>query len=86
MDEAGKREGMRAPLPSSRKLAGSVAVAAFAATVTVVLLVLPVEYDIDPTGFGRLVGLVPTDEERARALIFDPPLIPETPAGSSLTR
>lgn len=72
----------RHPLPSARKLAGSVALAAIAAAVILILLVLPAEYEIDPTGFGRLSGLVPTDEERAKALVFDPPLIPE-PTGAS---
>jgi len=72
----------RHPLPSARKLAGSVALAAASAAVILLLLVLPAEYEIDPTGFGRFVGLVPTDEERARALIFDRPLIPEAPAPS----
>jgi hypothetical protein len=83
-DEVGMRleeeRSRRMPLPSSRKLAGSVAAAAVAAAAILVLLVLPAEYEIDPTGFGRLIGLVPTDEERARALSFDPPMIPEPPA------
>jgi hypothetical protein len=72
----------RHPLPSARKLAGSVLLAAALAAVILLLLVLPAEYEIDPTGFGRLVGLVATDEERARALVFDPPLIPEFPGPS----
>ncbi|MBJ6127857.1 hypothetical protein [Microvirga splendida] len=67
----------RHPLPSSRKLAGSVALAALSAAAILILLVLPAEYETDPTGFGQMIGLVPTDEERARALVFDPPLIPE---------
>ncbi|HZA92491.1 MAG TPA: hypothetical protein VE420_07680 [Gemmatimonadales bacterium] len=54
------------------------------ATVVLILLVLPAEYEIDPTGFGQMIGLVPTDEERARALTFDPPMIPEPPAPSRL--
>jgi hypothetical protein len=76
----------RHPLPSARKLADSVLLAAASAAVILILLVLPAEYEIDPTGFGRLVGLVPTDEERARALIFDPPMIPEAPAPSRSVR
>jgi hypothetical protein len=76
----------RHPLPSARKLAGSVLLAAASAAVILILLVLPAEYEIDPTGFGRLIGLVPTDEERARALIFDPPLIPEAPAANRPVR
>jgi hypothetical protein len=78
IDPANRRQ----PLPSSGKLAGSVALAAASAAVILLLLVLPAEYEIDPTGFGRLIGLVPTDEERAKALVFDPPLIPE-PTGAS---
>jgi hypothetical protein len=76
----------RHPLPSARKLAGSVLLAAVSAAVILILLILPAEYEIDPTGFGRLIGLVPTDEERARALIFDPPLIPEAPAANRPVR
>jgi hypothetical protein len=76
----------RRPLPSARELAGSVLLAAASAAVILILLILPAEYEIDPTGFGRLVGLVPTDEERARALVFDPPLIPEPPGPSRSVR
>ena len=83
MMDAGRR---RHPLPSARKLAGSVLLAAASAAVILILLILPAEYEIDPTGFGRLIGLVPTDEERARALIFDPPLIPEAPAANRPVR
>jgi hypothetical protein len=76
MTDAGNR---RHPLPSSRSLAQSVAFAAMSAAAILILLVLPAEYEIDPTGFGQMIGLVPTDEQRARALIFDPPMIPEAP-------
>lgn len=72
----------RHPLPSPRRLAKSVALAAMSAAVILILLVLPAEYEIDPTGFGQLIGFVPTDEERARALTFDPPMIPEPTAPS----
>jgi hypothetical protein len=78
--------GRRRPLPSARELAGSVLLAAASAAVILILLILPAEYEIDPTGFGRFVGLVPTDEDRARALIFDPPLIPEPPEPSRSVR
>jgi hypothetical protein len=47
-----------------------------------ILFVLPAEHEIDLTGCGRLIGLVPPDEDRARALTFDPPMIPYPPAGS----
>jgi hypothetical protein len=42
--------------PSGRRLLGLVIVAAVAATLAFVLTVLPVEFRVDPTGFGRLVG------------------------------
>jgi hypothetical protein len=74
-DETSRRH----PLPSSRRLVRLVALAAVAAAVVLILLVLPAEYEIDPTGFGQMIGLVPTDEERARALIFDLPMIPKAP-------
>ena len=76
----------RHALPSSRGLAKSVALAAMSAAAILILLVLPAEYEIDPTGFGQMIGLVPTDEERARALVFDPPMIPEDPAVPRPTR
>ncbi len=74
------------PLLSSRRLAKSIALAAMAAAAILILLVLPAEYEIDPNGFGQMIGLVPTDEERARALIFEPPMIPEAPEASRPTR
>jgi hypothetical protein len=76
----------RHPLPSSRRLAGSVALAALSAAAILILLVLPAEYEIDTTGFGQMIGLVPTDEERAKALVFDPPLIPQAPSANQPTR
>jgi hypothetical protein len=76
----------RHPLPSSSRLAKSFILAAMSAAVILILLVLPAEFEIDPTGFGHLIGLVRTDEERARALIFDPPMIPEAPDASPTAR
>jgi hypothetical protein len=70
------------PCRSSRRLAGSARAEAIAAAAILILFVLPAEHEIDLTGCGRLIGLVPTDEERARALTFDPPMIPYPPAGS----
>ena len=70
----------RHELPSARKLVVLVVIAALAAAAILLLLVMPAEYEIDPTGAGRLLGLVPTDAERAKALTFDPPLIPPAPA------
>ncbi len=69
----------RHPLPSRRKLAGSVVLAMVTAAAILILLVLPAEYEIDLTGAGRLLGLVLTDEEKAQAMTFNPPLIPQTP-------
>jgi hypothetical protein len=42
--------------PTRRQLLRLVIVAAVAATAVFVLAVLPVEFRVDPTGFGRLVG------------------------------
>jgi hypothetical protein len=46
-----------APQPSGRRLALQTGAAFVAAGVVTVLAVLPAEYGIDPTGFGRLTGL-----------------------------
>jgi hypothetical protein len=43
--------------PSSRRLAATVGIAIAAAALVLVTIVLPAEYGIDPTGFGRLTGL-----------------------------
>ncbi|HEU4620094.1 MAG TPA: hypothetical protein VFV10_18805 [Gammaproteobacteria bacterium] len=43
--------------PSSRRLAATVGIAVAAAAAVLVAIVLPAEYGIDPTGFGRLTGL-----------------------------
>jgi hypothetical protein len=45
-------------LPSSAQLIRSTIIAIVAAIITVVTIVLPSEYGIDPTGFGRTTGLV----------------------------
>jgi len=47
-----------ASLPSPRRIAIGAAVAAAVASVAGVLFVLPAEFGIDPTGFGRATGLV----------------------------
>lgn len=44
-------------LPSVRKLAQTTAIAAIAATIILVTLVLPAEYNVDPLGTGRALGL-----------------------------
>ncbi len=73
----------RQPFPSSQKLVGSVIIAALAAAAILILTVLPAAYEIDLIGAGRLLRLIPTDEERAQALAFDPPLIPQAPTSPS---
>lgn len=45
------------PLPSTRSLVLSLAASALLAGVALVLVVLPAEYGLDPTGFGKAVGL-----------------------------
>lgn len=46
------------PPPSRKRLLAWTAAALAGATAATVLLVLPAEYALDPTGFGRLTGLV----------------------------
>ena len=48
---------LRAELPSSRKLLRSTLLAAISALVLLVVVVLPAEYGIDPTGAGRALRL-----------------------------
>lgn len=43
--------------PSSKTLLNATAISILAAAVILVLVVLPAEYGIDPTGFGEAVGL-----------------------------
>lgn len=47
----------RAELPSTQRLLRSTAIAAGVAAALLVTVVLPAEYDIDPTGIGRVLGL-----------------------------
>ena len=49
-------------LPSSRTLLRSTAIAAGVAALLLVLVVLPAEYGVDPTGVGRLLGLTKMGE------------------------
>ncbi len=44
-------------IPSSKTLLNATAISILAAAVILVLVVLPAEYGIDPTGFGEAVGL-----------------------------
>jgi len=43
--------------PSSRRLVGSIAAAIAGAVIILATVVLPAEYNIDPTGIGRALGL-----------------------------
>lgn len=52
----------RAELPSSKQLLRSTAIAIVAAAGILVAVVLPAEYGIDPTGFGRPLGLTEMGE------------------------
>jgi len=47
----------RADLPSSKQLIRSTIIALLAAIVILVTIVLPAEYNIDPTGVGKALGL-----------------------------
>jgi hypothetical protein len=49
-------------LPSSAKLIKSTIVAAVVAAVLLVVAILPAEYGIDPTGFGKVLGLTKMGE------------------------
>jgi hypothetical protein len=53
-------------LPSSRQLLRSTAIAAASAVVILVTVVLPAEYDIDPTGIGGVLGLSEMGEIKAQ--------------------
>jgi hypothetical protein len=44
-------------LPSGRKLAQTTAIAAAAAAIILITLVLPAEYNVDPLGTGKALGL-----------------------------
>jgi len=48
---------IRAELPSSKQLLRSTILAAISALVLLVVVVLPAEYGIDPTGAGRALRL-----------------------------
>ena len=49
-------------LPSSAQLLRSTVIAAVSAAVTLVTVILPAEYGIDPTGAGRMLGLAEMGE------------------------
>ena len=52
----------RAELPSTARLLRSTAIAACVAAALLVTVVLPAEYNIDPTGIGRVLGLTEMGE------------------------
>ena len=52
----------RAELPTSRQLLRSTFIAIVAALAILVTIVLPAEYNIDPTGVGRVLGLAQMGE------------------------
>lgn len=52
----------RAELPTSRQLLRSTLIAIIAALAILVTIVLPAEYNIDPTGVGRVLGLAQMGE------------------------
>lgn len=52
----------RAELPTSRQLIRSTIIALLAAIAILVTIVLPAEYNIDPTGVGRALGLAEMGE------------------------
>jgi hypothetical protein len=51
-------------LPSTKKLVKSTVLAAIGAGVLLITVVMPAEYAIDPTGFGKLTGLQQMGEIR----------------------
>ncbi len=58
----------RAELPTTGQLLRSTLIAAAIAAVLLVVVVLPSEYGLDPTGYGRLFGLTEMGEiKRSRA-------------------
>ena len=52
--------------PSSRRLLKSTAIALAVAAVILVIIVLPAEYGVDPTGIGRVLGLKEMGEIKMR--------------------
>lgn len=52
----------RAELPTSRQLLRSTIIAIVAALAILITIVLPAEYNIDPTGVGRVLGLAQMGE------------------------
>lgn len=57
--------------PSGRRIATSVAVAVVAALVVLVTVILPAEYNIDPTGVGGAIGLTQINEPERTLVVRD---------------
>ena len=87
----------RAELPTTRQLLRSTIIAIISAIAILVTVVLPAEYNIDPTGIGRAIGLAEMGEikkqlaeEAARDRLMDeqqqepPPAAPAPGQQSSL--
>jgi hypothetical protein len=53
------------PLPTTANLAKATGIALAIATVLLVFVVLPAEYNVDPTGFGRAIGLTRLSDPEA---------------------
>ncbi len=56
----------RAELPSSKQLSRSTLIAMASAAAILVAVVLPAEYNIDPTGIGKVLGLAEMGEIKAQ--------------------
>lgn len=56
----------RAELPTSAQLLRSTIIAGLSAAAILVTVVLPAEYNIDPTGIGRVIGLAEMGEIKAQ--------------------
>lgn len=56
----------RAELPTSKQLMRSTIAAMIAAAAILVTIVLPAEYNVDPTGVGRVLGLTEMGEIKAQ--------------------
>jgi hypothetical protein len=57
--------------PSGKRIALTVVVTAAVATVLLVTIVLPAEYNVDPTGIGKAVGLTALSEPSRTIVLTD---------------
>jgi len=83
----------RAELPSSKQLWRSTLIAMVSAAAILVAVVLPSEYNVDPTGLGRVLGLTEMGEIKAqlakeaeedRIKSLEAPAVPKPDQQSSL--